>query len=195
MGGFVWQCETKGPSFKNFHVFHSKHEVFGDDVYRKLFSLNTAPRAIAGLGVNNQSFLSLTRVRHSLSLTVTAIDKKDKAVPCHLHSWVWAESLPCSLGHFNIIIKGLRIHLEWGLEVEQVMWLLLNKVMWPYSSTSVLWHYGDTGLEIHSSLCSDTLFQNKAFMFFRPQCLCIFQNDFVWLFCKIFLHYFFYFYW
>lgn len=39
-------------------------------------------------------------------------DKEGKAVPYHLCSWVCAESLLCSLAHFDIIIKGLSIHLE-----------------------------------------------------------------------------------
>lgn len=55
-------------------------------------------------------------------------DKKGKAVPYHLHLWVCAEAFLCLLAHFNTVIKGLSIYLEQGLEVEQAMWLLLNKV-------------------------------------------------------------------
>lgn len=130
--------------------------------YGKL-SLNTAPRAIAGLGVNCQSFLNLKGyvTLCPLESLLSNKDKKGKAVPYQLHSWVCAESLLHSLAHFNIIIKGLSIHLERGLEVEQVMWLLLNKVMWPYSSTSMLWHYGYTGLEVHSSYVVTPFFKPK----------------------------------
>lgn len=136
-------------------------------MYWKLLVFNTALRAIAGLAVNCQSFLNLTGYV-TLSL-LSNKDKKHEAVLYHLHSWVCAESLLHSVAHFNIIIKGLSIHLEWGLEVEQDMWLLLNKVAWLYSSIPVLWRYGDTGLDTQL-LCSDTLYQNEAFIFFRPQC-------------------------
>lgn len=42
-----------------------------------------------------------------------------------------------------------------------MIWILLNKVMWPYSSASVLWCYGDTGLEVHNSYVVTTCFMVK----------------------------------
>lgn len=42
-----------------------------------------------------------------------------------------------------------------------MMWVLLNKVVWPYSSASVLWCYGDTGLEVHNSYVVITCFKVK----------------------------------
>lgn len=44
-----------------------------------------------------------------------------------------------------------------------MMWVLLNKVMWPCSSASVLWCYGDTGLEVHNSYLVITCFKVKFY--------------------------------
>ena len=130
-------------------------------MYGKLLSLNTTPRAIAGLSINHQPFLNLTGyvTLCPLESPLSNKDRKGQAVPYHLHSWVCAKSLLHSLAHFNIIINGLSIHLEQGLEVEQVMWLLLNKVTWLYSS--VLWCYGDIGVEVHSSYVVIPCFKMK----------------------------------
>lgn len=42
-----------------------------------------------------------------------------------------------------------------------MMWVLLHRIMWPYSSASVLWSYGDTGLEVHNSYVVTTCFTVK----------------------------------
>lgn len=63
-----------------------------------------------------------------LEASLSNKDKKGKAVPYYLHLWVCAETFLHLLAHFSTVIKGLSIYREQGLEVERVMWLLLNKV-------------------------------------------------------------------
>lgn len=42
-----------------------------------------------------------------------------------------------------------------------MMWVLLNKVMWPCSSASVWWCYGDPGLEVPNSYVVIACFKVK----------------------------------